>query len=320
LSPTTVCFALCGALAGPLPGSASAQAAKVDLSPAAAARTVGQDRQVESTAPIKAPAADEGEENVLAANIDGLVRADYETLGQARDRGATGVLWSAMRPWKGLHLLLHKVRYWYVGRGIDAVIADDGSVAFHDKDGVVAAPLPLMDRFGPGGRPNSESVNGGSPGSRLTKFPSPGIGISDALRLLRRRVTHEDPHALERADFLERTRALRDWLDARTRDRNGERATRDMLHDLARIWSAGASLTTTQQQEQTFAMWDGYDEDQLGARGRATIVDFVHKLGSARGGCPFVATTLAGLNARRRSREVFAPCDAEATTTQTPRE
>jgi hypothetical protein len=33
LSPTTVFFASCGALLGPLSGSASAQAAKVDLSP-----------------------------------------------------------------------------------------------------------------------------------------------------------------------------------------------------------------------------------------------------------------------------------------------
>jgi hypothetical protein len=93
-----------------------------------------------------------------------------------------------------------------------------------------------------------------------------------------------------------------------------------MLHELARIWSAEASLTTTQRQEQTFAMWDGCDEDEVGARGRAAIVGFVHKLVSARVGCPFVAATLAGLNASRRSREKFVPCDAEATATQTPRE
>jgi uncharacterized protein YdbL (DUF1318 family) len=96
LSRTPVFFALCGALLGPLPGSASAQAAKVDLSAAAAARTVGQDWQGESTPPIKAPAADEGEENVLAANIAGLVRADYEDLARssATFRAILGVTWS----------------------------------------------------------------------------------------------------------------------------------------------------------------------------------------------------------------------------------
>jgi hypothetical protein len=284
------------------------------LSPAAAARTVGQDGQLGSTSPSKAP--DQGAESVLAASIDGLVRADHETRAQARDRGATGVLWTAMRPWKGLQPLLREVRYWYVGRGIDAAIADDGSVTFHDKDGVVAAPLPLIDRFGPGGRPHNESVNGGSPSSsgriRGTKL-SPGFGISDAVRLLRRRVANEDPHAIERADFLERTRSLRDWLQSRARDRNADHATREVRHELARIWSAAASLSMTQQQEQTFAIWDGCDEDELGVRARVAIVDFVQKLASARGACPFTAATLARLNASRRSRESFAPCAAELT-------
>jgi hypothetical protein len=316
-------WVLCGALAGLLSGSASAQAARPDLSPAAAARTVGEDWQAESTARSTAPDAEEDEERRLATSIDGLVRADQQTVGQALDRGATGVMWSALRPWSGLQPLLRKVRYWYVGRGIDAVITNDGSVSFHDKDGVIASPLPPVERFGPGGRLGSPSDNKDSPtgGGRIrgTKF-SPGLAVSDAMRLLRRRVAHEDPHAIERAEFFERTRALRDLLDARARTRHEKRATQDLLQELARIWSAGASLTTTQQQEQTFALWDGCDEDEHGAAARAALVAFLQKIASARRGCPFDGAKLAALNASRRSREALEPCEAAANPPPAPRE
>lgn len=226
-------------------------------------------------------------------------------------------MWSALRPWKGPHLLLHEVRYWYVGRGLDASIADDGSVTFHDKDGVVAAPLPLMNRFGFGGRANHESINGASPapsGRMGSSKVSPGIGISDPARLLSRRASSKDPHALERADFLGRTRELRDWLHVRAHERSAEHATEGMKRELARIWFE-ASLSPTQRQEQTFAIWDACDEAET--RARDAVVHYMRELERTRGVCPFDAATLAHLQASRRSRELFVPCDA-ATTDRRP--
>ncbi|HEX5656312.1 MAG TPA: hypothetical protein VFX59_03915, partial [Polyangiales bacterium] len=58
-------LAFCGALA--LASTAAAQAAKRDLSPTAAARTVGQDRQLAPTAATET--ARDGEERVLAADV-----------------------------------------------------------------------------------------------------------------------------------------------------------------------------------------------------------------------------------------------------------
>lgn len=300
----------------PSPDPGTAQPTSHDLSPQAAARTLALSDQ---TAPESGPPNEEQ----LAERTPGLVRAKGASVREKLEHGSNELMWRVLRPWDQ-SLPLKNVRYWFTGHTFDAVILHDGSVKFRAKQGVTLSPMSTQKvdefnekqaRLGAAANPavgaSSDNASAGQGSRRRTDHRGWGVGfglgIAQPGRGLERFMTGKEPPNAEARDFLEKTRALREWLFAEQAAKDMTRAEEALSTMLSRLWNGPASARD--RQEQTFALWDECAEDEQGEKGRAHLEAFVRKLQEVRGACPFEAEVIARLNEKRRSRRAFAPCE-----------
>jgi hypothetical protein len=199
--------------ASPAPAPGSVQR---DLSPLAAARSLpltAAEGRVAAARPNAEP--DAHVEARLAEGIPGLVR-DKRVSDRSVGELAQDAQAAVLRPWDLVLQPLERARYRYRGEGFDAVIAADGGVKYRDKDGL---RLSLSTRLVLEEPRRKGSRNGKSP-----NVPVFSLDLGDPKHWVDS-ITGNDPHASERRTFLERTRALREYLRDQT-DRSA-RETRD---------------------------------------------------------------------------------------------
>lgn len=258
-------------------------------------------------------------EEGLSEKIPGLVRTSHETGRQKVERTVEEAIWRTLRPWQR-QTRMRRARYWYIGRSIDAVIMDDGTVETRPKEGVTLSLLTVMapDSGGQaGGLPNARgggddaSHSLGSPKFGLKNNSEAaaggfGISISQAGRVFDRWMTGKAPLNVEERAFMEQTQPLREHLIAVAAARNAEQAGKRLDEKLRRIWATPGPLL--EKQMEIFARWDECAEDEEGDRARARIEAFVRSLEDQREACPYSDEDLIKLNGVRDSKRVFAPC------------
>ncbi|HEX5659687.1 MAG TPA: hypothetical protein VFX59_20970 [Polyangiales bacterium] len=110
-------------------------------------------------------------------------------------------LFNVLRPWKLLQKTMGGSDYRYTGAGFDAAILPDGRVRFRDKGSPSLTPMVTVTR---------ES----GADADLGPTPTGGVNFGDPRSLLHG-ARGKDPFAAERRQFLERTRALREYLAGR---------------------------------------------------------------------------------------------------------
>jgi hypothetical protein len=238
--------------------------------------------------------------------LDGLVSSADATSRERLEHAAEEAIWFLLKPWE---MRLHDGRYWYIGRGFDAAILSDGTVEYHAKDGVTLSFVPIMERKGL--QTEGEPDAFGRPGIVGSPIPGFGIGIADPGSVLSRAVTGQEPHMLERREFLQKTEALREQLTNLALER--ERVSADLLlaDTLRRLWhSSGVPLSKAQLA--TFEIWDACAADPVGDAARQRIATFLRELQLERGECPFSQALVQGFNQRHKGPAAFAPCAAPA--------
>ena len=289
--------------------------ARFDLRPSTVAQAANQpDTSSTEAGEARSEHAAAPNEVELSDGITGLVRAADATTKQQTERGVEGTIWTVMQPWRGMNILLRDVRYWYLGRGFDAVIANDGHVEFHDKEGLGLTPTPVMLSRDPRHKGQYETpamdkdkrdaadqlhVSG-------TGALGAGIGVADPGAMLGRLRGAQDRNAAERREFLQKTRGLRDYLAAQNGTRPQPIVDQRILARLDKLWQ-GRDIPLSRQQSETAALWDSFEDDALGDRGRALVEDFIQRLSEARGACPFDSQSLA----RLRTHRPFRPCEPQ---------
>jgi hypothetical protein len=106
-----------------------------------------------------------------------------------------------------------------------------------------------------------------------------------------------DPYLSERRAFFDTTRAFREALIDRA-----DRST--LVRQLTSI-RFDRRLSVAERRARTFAVWDEMVEDEKGAEGREILAAFVRS--QYTGANQFTAQELEAFNARRSSRQAFAP-------------
>lgn len=197
------------------------------------------------------------------------------------------------------------VRYWYIGRTIDAAIHHDGSVEIRNKHGVNLSLTSTQTLTRSGSpvavRDEKDQATIGSPSA-----PGLALGITDPARTLSGWATGREPPNVEARQFLSDTLPLRERL-LNERAREARRQGRLRLHDeLRKLWSRQVPLRS--KQRDTFRIWDDCAEDETGNEGRRVVEAYVHTLEASHGECPYDAELLRQLNENRKSKAVFAPC------------
>lgn len=170
--------------------------------------------------------------------------------------------------------------YVYRSRRMNARIGPDGTVAFGDRPGVT------ID--GPG--------------------PEMGLGLGgtfDATESLME-ARGQDPLAAERAWFMRGTEELRDHLAALARHADGEHSLRNLDRRLAAI-VADRTLSPATQRARVFDAWDDCETDAIGERARDHIAQFARAHFPSGSSLAYTTAELGAFNARRVSRERFAP-------------
>lgn len=200
------------------------RAPTLDLSPLAAARTLGDStygplRDAGVARGDDVPLSPTARANALAQQVPGL-RASKGS-GRSVEGVAVDVvedtLYNVLRPWKLLQRTMRGSQYRYTGGGFDAAILPDGRVRFRDKDGpVLSVSVTQVQEHGPGWF--------------LAPAPTAGLSLGDP-RALWHRIRGKDPFAAERRLFLERTRALREYLSGRAAER-GVPSENESSHDV----------------------------------------------------------------------------------------
>jgi hypothetical protein len=261
--------------------------AAVDLSPLAAARTLVDVRSApDASCAVAEPDAglvaadDEEVEQALAEHIAGLSRSHEEPAGQRAARTVDRIL----QPWSQR---LPAGRYRYHGRGFEAVILEDGSIAMRDK--------------------GAASLMTGIPYTKLDGEPTIALGSGLALPRIDRLFRGNAADAAERREFLARTRALRELLHEKAQARSRARADGELSRVLARLWDGTVPLAT--RKAKLFVLWDDCADDEIGDERRAQIELFVRERCPPGTTCAFTGGELALLNRTRLSRRPFAPYD-----------
>jgi hypothetical protein len=241
----------------------------VDLSPLAAARGLVDVRG----APQQPHAAGLPHETKLA----GIPLATYLKSELAMPSLTSRPDDPVLRPRKG-------GGYSFDGNGFDATIERDGSVRFDDKYGSFSV-IPTR--------------HGGENVLWLLNFSFDLTGLME-------HVMGNDPYRSERRWFLERTTELRDRLAHEAFARLDQRARVKLRHALQDLWN-DANLTLEQKKRETFEHWDMNADDEIGARGRQVVVDFVRERCPVGSECEFRAEECSRFNQARRSHEPFQP-------------
>jgi hypothetical protein len=170
--------------------------------------------------------------------------------------------------------------YTYAGHLFAARISPSGEVTFDD-----AANFGYSGLGGPGG--------------------SVGLGFSFDISTAAEQAAGNDPHSAERRWFMEETRSVRHRLAAQARAQIQGRGLVRLRRQLRAIWDA--EKPTEQRREEIFRLWDSCEEDEVGAQARAAIIEFVQAHTGVVRADVFPTEQLRRLNARRVSREAFAP-------------
>lgn len=194
--------------AAPSEAPEGARAAPIDLSPLAAARTLRDStffptQDAGASNPERPPASHTATANALANQVPGLraSRGSERSVEGVVVDAAEDAIYNGLRPWKLFQKTMRGSQYRYTGAGFDAAIMPNGQVRFRDKDGPALTVIQIQ---GP--------EHG--PGSQVPPATTFGLTLGD-LRSLFTRIRGKDPHAAERRTFLERTRALREYLSGR---------------------------------------------------------------------------------------------------------
>lgn len=187
-------------------------AVTVDLSPQATARTLIDPTSVGArdagVSHEERPSSGQVQADQLAKQVPGL-RASK---GPARTGEGVVVdavedtLYNVLRPYKLFSRTMGGSEYRYTGAGFDAAILPNGRVRFRDKDGPFLTVMKTQPR-------REGEANLDPPPSVAW-----GVSVGDP-RAVWYRLRGKDPHAAERRQFLERTRALREYLAGRAAER-----------------------------------------------------------------------------------------------------
>lgn len=188
------------------------RAVALDLSPRAAARALVDPTFVgahdSGVSREERPLSHQAQTDQFAKQVPGLrASRGSERTGEGVVADAVeDTLYNVLRPWKLLSKTMRGSEYRYTGEGFDAAILPDGRVRFRDKDGPVLTVMATQPgREGEVGVDRSPGVAG-------------GVNVGDP-RSVWYRIRGKDPHAAERRLFLERTRALREYLAGRPAER-----------------------------------------------------------------------------------------------------
>ncbi|MCB9611208.1 MAG: hypothetical protein H6722_02005 [Sandaracinus sp.] len=230
---------------------------------------------------------------VPSAVARGDVRGQVEGLPTEGDRtraleaALDGALRAAARPG---HLSerpppeLHPTRdggYTWRGTGFTARIEPDGSVRFED--------LPPIRFDGPGGPEGSL-----------------GVGFRFDLTEGAERRHGNDPYYADRTWFLRQTEEVRDRL-ARRHAEEQDRRQRMRLRGRLEALVDDTSRPLDARHRAVFAMWDDFEEDEVGRRARRALLEFVRSRWPRGAADAFTDAELVRLNAGRVSTEPFAP-------------
>lgn len=189
--------------------------------------------------------------------------------------------------------------YRWEGTGFIARIEPDGAVSFSDLPGLrfgglgpEADPTAFADfRPAPGALPPGSTVD--------VRFR---FDITEALE----RRHGNDPYYADRAWFLEQTEEVRDRLARRHAE---EQHRRQLLRLRGRLDALvlDDSRPIAARRREVFALWDDFDEDEVGRRARDTLIAFVRDRWPEGSANAFTDAELDALNAGRTSTERFAP-------------
>jgi uncharacterized protein (DUF2267 family) len=275
------------------------QRGSLDLSPAAAARAPRFGAKQEETEASGDP--HEGDENDLSERVPGLIRASRASSSEKTARVIEEAVWRILRPWQKA-MSPQRVRYWYIGRTIDAVIHHDGSVELRTKAGLTLAPVSFQ-------KIQQSQPGSSEPGSQAFGSPTGagvGISVTDPGRVFTQVATKKSQDNAEARRFLEDTLPLRERLMVAGAHKLDRGAVQRLGMELGKLWAHSGALAD--KQERTFALWDQCTEDAAGQEGRTRIESFLRELQETQGRCPYDAAQLVKLNAARTSKQAFAPC------------
>lgn len=176
----------------------------------------------------------------------------------------------------------------YAGDAIDATILPDGGVQFADKaaksevklgvDEPPARPVTMEDRIAP------QELRAGM------------------------KVTPRAWQA-ERDWFLRESAPIRQGLADATHARELQTDARDLRKQLDRVW-CDESRPKPERRRAIFDLWADTSSDEIGARGRALILEYVRRNLPAGSADAYSGAELAQLNLDRAGSDRFAPYSA----------
>jgi hypothetical protein len=181
--------------------------------------------------------------------------------------------------------------YRFRGNSFDAVINRDGSLKMKDRFGSARSVFKYTKMP----EDTSRKLNDNTNGTWSLSFLEAKYDIFGWLD----KKHSKDPYTAERRWFLEHTAALREQLAGRA-------LVERTQHALLTIWSL-AGIDFAERRRRTFALWDDSPEDSFGQRARDTVIKFVREHCPRDSGMGFPDTQLQTLNAKRRSKALFAP-------------
>ena len=169
--------------------------------------------------------------------------------------------------------------YTWSGPTLSARIRPDGTVAFTDR--------------------------GSFTYDRDSTFGQQGATFSFDIGDAAERRAGNDPYAAERQWFLDQTEEVRDQLADEHHAQVSRDGLRNIRGDLEGIWSSQASAA--QRRRRLFQLWDGFSEDEVGARARRAVVSFVRERLPQASPIAYSDDELRSLNRGRESAARFAP-------------
>ncbi|MEZ4367496.1 MAG: hypothetical protein R2939_14655 [Kofleriaceae bacterium] len=133
--------------------------------------------------------------------------------------------------------------------------------------------------------------------------------VTDAIM----RAAGQDPYASRKLDFIDRTEAVRVEMARDHRATTLAATTEQMRRNLRALWRAEPDAE--RRRRALFEMWDECfedgtdDEQQAGRDARGQVLAWIRSHAAAGTAAGYADDELRELNARRRSRQVFAPYD-----------
>jgi hypothetical protein len=175
---------------------------------------------------------------------------------------------------------------------VTASVADDGSIRFHDPDGIAM---------------NSQHFQQVGQGA--------GVGASFRLDVTDQvmKLAGQDPYSSTKRTRANETREQRLCM-AKRYQRERQKQELFALSTKVRHIAARVDLSAAQRRELVFAIWDECSEESdpttdYGAMARVTILSIVREAFPAGSDKAYQPTELLALNERRSSRQWFAPYD-----------